>query len=405
MKQPTNILVLTYWSLADALVQTYTLPYLRIIGNQLAPGSAITLFTLEKNPSMLREENSWTNALRSEGIRWVSEPYYAFGLSALLRMPSTLLRLRSLIRREKIGYIHCWATPAGAMGYLLSKWTGVPLIIDSYEPHAEAMVENGTWKRNGFAFRLLFRLEKLQSQTALALIAANAGMKQYAMEKYGLKAANFFVKPACVDLQRFDSSAMPDEQLRGDLGLRGKRVAVYAGKFGGIYLDQEVFRFFKAASNRWGDQFRALLLTGHTSEEIEEYCSRAGLDRQMLVTRFVPHAEVARYLALADFALTPVKPVPTKRYCTPIKDGEYWAMGLPVVIPTGISEDSEIIRREGIGAVLDRLDDEAYAASLDTLESLLAEPRDKLKRKIRDVAAKYRNYTIAEEVYRQVYGK
>lgn len=405
MKKPTNILVLTYWNLADALVQTYTLPYLRIIGNQLAPGSVITLFTLEKNPSMLREENTWTNALRIEGIQWVSEPYYAFGLSALLRMPSMLLRLRSLIRREKIGYIHCWATPAGALGYLLSIWTGVPLIIDSYEPHAEAMVENGTWKRNGLAFRLLFSLEKLQSQKATALIAANGGMKQYAMEKYGLKAPNFFIKPACVDLQRFDSSATPDEQLRDDLGLRGKRVAVYAGKFGGIYLDQEVFSFFKAVSNRWGDQFRALLLTGHTSEEIEQYCSRAGLDSHILVTRFVPHAEVARYLALADFALTPVKPVPTKRYCTPIKDGEYWAMGLPVVIPVGISEDSEIILRERIGAVLERQDHEAYATALDTLESLFAEPKDELRKRIRQVAIRYRNFTIAEGVYRQVYGK
>ena len=45
---------------------------------------------------------------------------------------------------------------------------------------------------------------------------------------------------------------------------------------------------------------------------------------------------------------TPVKPVPTKRYCTPVKDGEYWALGLPVIITEGISDDSGIIRENGI---------------------------------------------------------
>ena len=125
----------------------------------------------------------------------------------------------------------------------------------------------------------------------------------------------------------------------------------------------------------------------------------------MIVTRFVPHQEVPRYLGLADFALTPVKPVPTKRYCTPIKDGEYWAMGLPVVIPANISDDSDIIEREGIGAVLKRLDAESYRAALDIMESLLAMPKDQLRKKIRDVAIRYRSYAIAEEVYRLVYNR
>lgn len=213
------------------------------------------------------------------------------------------------------------------------------------------------------------------------------------------------VKPACVDLDQFNLISARDEDLAAELGLTGKLVAVYAGKLGGIYLDKEVFDFLKAAHDRWGDRFRTLLLTGHSEQEIESFCRNAGLDRAVVVTRFVPHHEVPRYLALADFALTPVKPVPTKRYCTPIKDGEYWAMGLPVVIPAGISDDSAIIQREGIGAVLVSLTAESYRAALDTIESLLTVPKDQRQRKIRDVAFRYRNYTIAEAVYKQVYGR
>ena len=36
----------------------------------------------------------------------------------------------------------CWCMTAGSLGYILSKTSGKNLVIDSYEPHAEAMVEN-----------------------------------------------------------------------------------------------------------------------------------------------------------------------------------------------------------------------------------------------------------------------
>lgn len=404
MRESSNILVLTYWSLPDALVQTYTLPYLKIIRRQLPPGGSVTLFTLEKDPSLIQGENTWAKTLEQEGIRWMPQPYHPFGVTAIVRFPLIVIRLLSRLRKEKIRYIHCWATPAGAIGYLLSMFTGTTLIIDSYEPHAEAMVENGTWRRNSLAFRVLLYLEKKQTRRAKHLIAANSGMRRYALDTYGVRLNELLVKPACVDLELFDPSSMDAGALRKELGLEGKRVAVYAGKLGGIYLDKEVFQFFKAGFDRWHDQFRVLLLTNQPETEIESYCSSAGIERTGIVTRFVPHREVPRYLAVADFAITPVKPVPTKQFCTPIKDGEYWAMGLPVVIPAGISDDSEIIRRHHIGAVLDRLDADAYAAALDRLESLFAEPKDQLAKRIRQIAVQYRNFSIAEEVYRHVYG-
>ena len=54
---------------------------------------------------------------------------------------------------------------------------------------------------------------------------------------------------------------------------------------------------------------------------------------------FVPYNQITDYYQIADFAINPVKPVPSKRYCTSIKDGEYWGMGLPVVITKNISDD------------------------------------------------------------------
>jgi len=401
-----NLLVLTYWSFNDALIQAYTLPYLTIIKKVLPEGSTIHLVTLEREqPAQSVELNSQSSERLGKGIIYHPFRYRPAGIWAVAMWVRLLVKLARTIHRENISTIHCWATPAGGLGYLLSIITGKELVIDSFEPHAEAMVENGTWRKNSLAFRLLFAFEKYQTRRAKYLVAAHEGMRSYALEKYGVNIEHLLVKPACVDLQLFDDSSTKDRDLLQSLDLVDKIVCVYAGKFGGIYLDIEVFDFLKEAHNRWGDRFRALLLTSHSEEEINRYCVATGLDRSIIVRRFVPHREIPKYIGLGDFALTPVKPVPTKKYCTPIKDGEYWAMGLPVVIPNGISNDSEIIRENGIGAVLDRLDVAAYRGALDTIDALLAQRREVLRKKIRTVASTYRSFAVAERVYKEIYGR
>lgn len=396
--QPRHILVITYWSFDDALVQAYTLPYLRLIREVLPQGSTIHLVTLEKRAAPgVREVEP---GLLVHAFRYVPFGARAFGMIA-----DVLWSCLKLIRGHAIDTIHAWCTPAGMLGHFLSLLTGRPLIIDSYEPHAEAMVENGTWSRQGLAFRLLFWSERAQSRRARVLIAAAEGMKDYAARKYGVVNGPIHVKPACVDLGRFSISDRKDPVLLKELGLEGKLVGVYAGKFGGIYLDQEVFALIRVAREHWGERFHMLLLTSHTPAELSVYMEREGLPQGMFTVRFVPHAEVPRYMGLGDLAITPVRSVPTKRYCTPIKDGEYWALGLPVIITPDISDDSRIIAERGIGAVLTGLDDAHYKVALTRIDHLLQEhDRRALYDRIRPVAEEFRNYDRAKAIYQSIYG-
>jgi glycosyltransferase involved in cell wall biosynthesis len=405
--KPKNILVITYWSYRDALIQTYTAPYLKIIRKYLPEGSRIFLVTLEQPRLRMSEEELLATAeeLEREGLRLVPFSYSKFGLKAMAKWLLFLWRLLRLCRRERITHIHGWCTPGGSIGYILSKLTGLPLIVDSYEPHAEAMVENGAWPPGGVAFKILFFLEKLQSRHAAIIIATTGGMKAYAREKYCASLRRFYVKPACVDLKLFAPEEKKDAALLEQYGLRDKLVCVYAGKIGGIYLEREIFDFFKVASEYWGDSFRVLMLTDASAARVRELAEASGLDPSIIRTQFVAHAEVPRHMGLGDFAINPVKPVPTKRYCTSIKDGEYWAMGLPVVIPPRISDDSDIILAERIGSVITELNGEAYLRSVREIDALLkAYSADELCDKVRRVAIEYRNLSIADHIYRDIYG-
>lgn len=108
---------------------------------------------------------------------------------------------------------------------------------------------------------------------------------------------------------------------------------------------------------------------------------------------------------MADFAISPVKPVPTKKYCTPIKDGEYWAMGLPVVIPPNISVDSQIIKENRAGAILESFDEKGNMETIRLIDAIIkGKSRMEVYNAIRPLAEKYRNFTIAEDIYKMIYG-
>ena len=215
-----NILILTYWSYNDALIQTYTLPYVKLIADTLVDDGKLFLLTLDKDEAP-RFEND-------PKIKNISIRYKPVGIRAMFMWIRTIIKLLVLIRKEKITTIHAWCTPAGMIGYLLSVLTGKELIIDSFEPHAETMIENGVWKKNSFAFKLLFKFEKLQAHRAKHLISISEKMREYAAIKYDHHQQNYFVKPACVNLELFSERNRKNPELLKELGLENKLVCVYA---------------------------------------------------------------------------------------------------------------------------------------------------------------------------------
>ena len=227
-------------------------------------------------------------------------------------------------------------------------------------------------------------------------------MQNYIRKKYKIEARRYFVKPACVDLELFSFKNKKNESLLDKLELKNKVICVYSGKFGGIYLKDEIFEFIKCCINQIGEKFRFLLLSNLSDPELTNQLKRFEIDKKYVVKEFVKHKDVPAYLGLADFALCPVKPVPTKQYCSPIKNGEYWALGLPLVITNQISSDSQLTEDRNLGFVLKELSRNEYNKAISKTIQLLAE--EGLDKKIRKTAEEYRNFSIAREVYTNIYG-
>ena len=102
MRSSGNILVFTQWSFKDALVQTYTLPYVDIIRKIVPPGIKIFLVTSEQqqvalsNDETVQVNKEW----EKRNMQLLPEPYKRFGVKKMFASAANLLRLRRIIKKE-----------------------------------------------------------------------------------------------------------------------------------------------------------------------------------------------------------------------------------------------------------------------------------------------------------------
>ena len=118
-------MILTHWSYQDALIQAYTLPYVYIIRKNIEAGRRIILITFEQPHLKLDEENlkEKQKFLLSKGIELITFEYTNFNFSIIYKSFIHLFKLARIIKKDKIGIIHAWCTPAGSIGYVLCKLT------------------------------------------------------------------------------------------------------------------------------------------------------------------------------------------------------------------------------------------------------------------------------------------
>jgi len=403
----TKILVLTFWGYKEPLIANFTLPYLKIL-HEVVPSAELFLVTLEKPNQRLgaddiKKINSSLAANYNASL--LSFKYMRFGVMAMFQWAARICRLVFFVRKKKITHIHAFCTPAGALGYLLKQFCKAEFIIESFEPHAESMVESGVWTKKSLSFKILFWLEKKQARSADCLIYLTAAMENYVKEKYQFVPRKTFVKASCIDVTKFsDPLFIKNTSYLHRLGLEQKVVGLYAGKLGGLYLEKEIFKAIKAGYELWGKKFKMLILGNSDPEFIEQEALQLGIPNETIIALFVKNEELPYYMGAGDFALTFVKPIPSKRYCSPIKDSEYWTLGLPIIIPSGISDDAGIVHSYHSGYVLSELSMKEYENAMRWVDQFLSsEKKEEVKNRMRRLASETRSMEKVKEVYLSVY--
>jgi hypothetical protein len=221
----------------------------------------------------------------------------------------------------------------------------------------------------------------------------------------GIPSERILVMPCCVDIEKFAYNEVARWRVRDKLEIPDiAKVGIYVGKFGDIYLKKEAFTLFKQAYDFFGDSFFLIILSPQSGEEILENLAAVNFPSKNVYVNTVTHDKVPEFLSAADFAFSLVRTSPSRKYCSPVKNGEYWANGLPILLPREVGDDEKIIKESKAGAIFD-IEESTIVPSLDIIKNLMIQGRSVLSTKISLLAHQHRNFDIIANGYRKAFTK
>jgi glycosyltransferase involved in cell wall biosynthesis len=340
-------LYLCYFGLREPLVQTQVLPYLRELA---AADVNVYLMTFEP-----RMHERWTAPalgeeqarLAHEGIKWSAMPYHKSP-----SVPATLYDIAAgamaavrLVRRHGIDVLHARAHIPLAMALLAIRLKSCRLIFDIRGLMAEEYADAGVWTTNSFKFRLIKRLEEAGIRKADQLVVLTEAMKKWLLINRLHDAKNIEVIPCCVDFAGYEDAASKAAATNERFEV------IYAGSVTGLYLLEEMGRFFLELRAREPRAFLRIL-TMSDAVAAGERLRRVGLQPEDFWVGGVSSAEVPRYLQRARLGLSFRKPTFSQLAASPTKIAEYLAAGLPVVSNAGIGDVDDLLQTESVGVVV-----------------------------------------------------
>jgi hypothetical protein len=397
-KAGKRILFLSYWSADEPLVRSTIVPYLELMAND--PRIAeVVLVTVERSKG-----SSIPGQGSIAGVKHVMVHTRFRGWDLLskfelfIRLPVLLV---GMIRRWRIDVLDSKAALAGGIAYLVHRITGVPYIVESFEPHSEYMADCGVWSRHGLYYRVSRFLELKQRLTAQYLVTVTWNYYHYLIAQ-GVPKERIKVIPSITDLGRFAFDPKVRMDMRASFGWEDAVVGIYVGKFGGLYYDAEAFRIFRQAKDRFGRAFKLVILTMDPEASVRQRLADAGLQEEDVKVQFAPHQEVPNWLSMADMAFSTIRYAPNGLYQSPVKNGEYWANGLPVLLTHGVSDDHHIIQGcPWAGALFDLSVEGSVEQALYHMVELVSAGID--RDRIMSLAKELRSIDIARKVYGEIF--
>lgn len=395
-----NILFLGYWDADDPLTSATILPHLKIIRENLVVSKII--FT-----SVQREDYSAKFIEKMNNLNVIFKPVFSRNLpiNIINKIYDFIVLPRDIIAIAKfynITKIIARGAPAGALAYLVNKKTRIPFTVESYEPHANYMLETGIWKNYDLRFIMQNFWERKINDLSEHLVTVSSGYKNQ-LESEGVLSSKIKVAHCAVDPNKFFINHEGGKAIRKQLEIPDSAmVGIYVGKFGGLYYNHKTFKLIEKLTSFFDEELYFILLNNSPEKGFIQNCSIHHLDISRIRKTFVLHENVNDYLNAANFAIAPYRKTNSAQYLSPVKLGEYWAVGLPSLLTKGVGDETKFIEDKQLGIALDmhKLEDSTYFD--EKITEFKKNINNHKSEYIRDFALKNRSFSEIKEVYQSI---
>jgi glycogen(starch) synthase len=252
-------------------------------------------------------------------------------------------RLLEVARDIRPDVLHAHSPVLNAFPALrVGRQLGIPVVYEIRAFWEDAAVDHGTTTEGSLRYRATRAMETRAVRSVDAVTTICEGLRLDLVGR-GVPESKITVIPNAVDVENFAFGVPGDEALRAELGLVGKRVLGFIGSFYAYEGLDLLLRALPAILQQAPDV--ALLLTGGGPQEanLKQLAQELGLQKHVIFTGRVPHADVQRYYNLVDVLVYPRHSMRLTELVTPLKPLEAMAQGR-LLVASDVGGHRELIR-------------------------------------------------------------
>lgn len=365
-----SVLYITQNGIAEHIGQSQVAPYLLGLA---ARGFDIHLLSAEK-PGQEALKAEYRARFAAAGIRWTTIAYHNRPplIGQLRDMAAFFAKALAIARRERVTLIHARSHPPMLVALALKRWTGARLLFDFRDFWADSNLAHGRFKP---VFRWFKRRERDFVAGSDAVVTLTAHAAEHLAHAYPdparPPASKYTVIPCCADFAHFRVTGSRTA-ARAELGIApDATVLLYLGSIGAVYLVPEMMALFAELRRlRPGAVFLLVCNNGH--DEVHAAARRAGVPASALRVVTAPRARIPFLIGAADLAVAFKRADLANLGCSPIKIGEFFASGVPVIANAGVGDLDALLAPDRNGSLV--LADFAPATMRAALARVLGGP-------------------------------
>lgn len=407
----TNILYLTYDGLTDPLGRSQIIPYLRGLSSV---GHAFTIISFEKKEKFKIYEEVIREELTASGIRWIPLKYSKTPpvLSTLWDLYKFKRKARQVVRSGNYGIVHCRSYLPGIIGRHLKKRFGLKFLFDIRGFWVDERVEGGIWDLKNPVYRLIYNYlkkteKKLFCDADEVISLTDTGRKEIKNWHWLQQNKPVEVIPCCVDLKLFDYDSVvgKSENMREKLGFgQNDLIITYLGSIGTWYLLGEMLDFFSLVKEHY-KHAKLFFITTDDEKNIMRTAIGKEIKPDDIKIISAPREKVPDLLSVSDIGLFFIKQVYSKKASSPTKQGEFMALGIPVICNSDVGDTEMVVNSYQSGYVVEKFTGEDYNKAVVGIKALLELDKAVIIKGAKEYFGLDAGIEKYDSAYRRLYGK